>query len=361
MNLTIRQQQEELEKRTLSPNACLSIQSRGRFSSRQKHQPCELRTAFQRDRDRIIHSKTFRRLKHKTQVFLAPAGDHYRTRLTHVLEVSQIARTMATCLRLNEYLAEATALGHDLGHTPFGHAGEFSLNQLHPKGFKHFQQSLRIVDFLENDGQGLNLTWEVRNGILKHSKGYGDILPENTGELAATLEGQLVRVGDIMAYVNHDLDDAMRADMVTNSDLPAPLRKVLGERSSERIKAMVGDLVKTTIAADDGHLHLSDGMTETINELRNFLYDNVYRNWRVHDEFEKAQRIIRDLYGYFLQHEFPIHGVVGACCQLRQPIFTKDEETKRHRKVCDFIAGMTDRYALGLYSQIFMPKPWSIL
>lgn len=360
MNLTVRQQQEELEKRTLSPNACLSRQSRGRFSSRQEHKPCELRTAFQRDRDRIIHSKTFRRLKHKTQVFLAPAGDHYRTRLTHVLEVSQIARTMATCLRLNEYLAEAIALGHDLGHTPFGHAGEFSLNQLHPKGFKHFQQSLRIVDFLENDGQGLNLTWEVRNGILKHSKGYGDILPENTGALAATLEGQLVRVGDIMAYVNHDLDDAMRADMVKNSDLPASLRKVLGERSSQRIKAMVGDLVKTTMDADDGHLHLSDGMTKTINELRNFLYENVYRNWRVHDEFEKAQRIIRDLYGYFLQHEFPVHGA-GACCQLRQPIFTKDEETKRHRKVCDFIAGMTDRYALGLYSQIFMPKPWSML
>ncbi|WP_035245735.1 deoxyguanosinetriphosphate triphosphohydrolase [Desulfogranum mediterraneum] len=360
MKRTIRQQQEELEEQTLSPHACLSSRSRGRFSPRQEHQPCDLRTAFQRDRDRIIHSKTFRRLKHKTQVFLAPAGDHYRTRLTHVLEVSQIARTMAACLRLNEYLTEAIALGHDLGHTPFGHAGEFSLNQLHPKGFKHYHQSLRIVDFLEDDGKGLNLTWEVRNGILKHSKGYGDVLPEDTGALAATLEGQLVRVADIMAYINHDLDDAVRAEMVKSSDLPSDLRRVVGDHSSQRIRVMVGDLIKTTLEMDDGHLHLSAGMNETINELRRYLYDNVYRNWRVHNEFEKAQRIIRDLYAYFLQYEFPVHGS-GACCQLRQPLTSKSEEKKRHRKVCDFIAGMTDRYALGLYSRIFMPKPWSML
>ncbi len=341
----------------LSPYACLSSRSRGRFSMAQEEQ-CDMRTAFQRDRDRIIHSKTFRRLKHKTQVFLAPTGDHYRTRLTHVLEVSQIARTMAVCLRLNEYLTEAIALGHDLGHTPFGHAGEFSLNQLHPKGFKHFRQSLRVVDFLENDGHGLNLTWEVRNGILKHSKGYGEILPEETAELAATLEGQLVRVADIMAYVNHDMDDALRADMLQSSDLPQHLRDVIGDRSSQRINAMVGDLVYTTLERKDGRLHLSNRMNDTITELRTFLYENVYRNCRVHNEFEKAQRIIRDLYGYFLVHEFPDKGI-GSCCRLCDPVRSVEEEQRRHRRVCDFIAGMTDRYALGLYSQIFMPKPWS--
>ncbi len=358
MGQTIRQQLEEQEEQFLSPYACLSRQSRGRFHGEQSR--CDLRTAFQRDRDRIIHSKTFRRLKHKTQVFLAPAGDHYRTRLTHVLEVAQIARTMAVCLRLNEYLTEAIALGHDLGHTPFGHAGEFSLNELHPRGFKHYRQSLRIVDFLENGGKGLNLTWEVRNGILTHSKGYGDILPENTKELPKTLEGQVVRVADIMAYVNHDMDDALRADMLCSSDLPLHIRKILGDNSSQRINVMVGDLVNTTIHRDDGCLHLSNLMNETITELRAFLYDNVYRNWRVHNEFEKAQRIIRDLYGYFLEHEFPQNDI-SSCCPLRSSIKSKDDEKRRHRKVCDFIAGMTDRYALGLYSQIFMPKPWSIL
>ena len=354
---TIREQQEAQERAVLSPYACLSSRSRGRMTA---EEDCHLRTAFQRDRDRIIHSKTFRRLKHKTQVFLAPAGDHYRTRLTHVLEVSQIARTLAVCLRLNEYLTEAIALGHDLGHTPFGHAGEFSLNELHPKGFQHYRQSLRIVDFLENDGRGLNLTWEVRNGILKHSKGYGEILPDDTSELAATLEGQLVRVADIMAYVNHDMDDALRGGMLAGDDLPAHLRAVLGDRSSQRINAMVGDLVATTLARDDGRLHLSERMNETINELRAFLYDNVYRNYRVHNEFEKAQRIIRDLYGYFLEHEFPDNGI-GACCRLRQSVQSEKEERQRHRQVCDFIAGMTDRYALALYAQIFIPKPWSVL
>ena len=357
MSTTIREQQEERELVALSPYACLSSRSRGR---RTEEEPCHLRTAFQRDRDRIIHSKTFRRLKHKTQVFLAPAGDHYRTRLTHVLEVSQIARTMAVCLRLNEYLTEAIALGHDLGHTPFGHAGEFSLDQLHPKGFKHFQQSLRIVDFLENGGQGLNLTWEVRNGILKHSKGYGEILPDDTAHLAATLEGQLARVADIMAYVNHDMDDALRGGMLAHDDLPAHLRAVLGDRSSQRVNTMAGDLIATTLARDDGRLHLSGRMNETINELRSFLYDNVYRNHRVHNEFEKAQRIIRDLYGFFLEHEPPEDGI-GSCYRARQPVHSPEEERRRHLQVCDFIAGMTDRYALALYAQIFTPKPWSVI
>lgn len=354
---TIRLEQEEVERKTLSPFACLSSRSRGRM---RPEEPCDLRTAFQRDRDRLIHSKTFRRLKHKTQVFLAPAGDHYRTRLTHVLEVSQIARTMAVCLRLNEYLTEAIALGHDLGHTPFGHAGEYSLNLLHPRGFKHFRQSLRIVDFLENDGCGLNLSWEVRNGILKHSKGYGEILPDDTTELPATLEGQLVRVADIMAYVNHDMDDALRGGMIHSDDLPGHLRKVIGDRSSERINAMVSDLVNTTLLANDGRLHLSRRMNDTINELRTFLYDNVYRNYRVHSEFEKAQRIIRDLYGFFLKHDFPNDRIDSCCLSIESPP-SVDEEQVRHRQVCDFIAGMTDRYALALYSQIFIPRPWSVL
>ncbi len=362
MDFTVRQQQEELEKTMLSPHACLSSQTRGRFSSERAAAPCPLRTAFQQDRDRIIHSKAFRRLKHKTQVFLAPAGDHYRTRLTHVLEVSQIARTMAVCLRLNEYLAEAIALGHDLGHTPFGHAGELCLNKLHPKGFKHNEQSLRIVDFLEKNGQGLNLTWEVRNGILTHSKGSGPVLPEKGGRVPATLEGKLVRVADIMAYVNHDLDDAMRAGVVKNSDLPSRLRKILGDSSSERINQMVGDLVKNTLRQDDGHLHISDEITGTINELRAFLYKNVYRNVKVHHEFEKAMRIIRDLYGYFLQYGVPEDGVDDMLWQERSMAGSEEpRDAATHRRVCDFIAGMTDRYALGLYSQIFMPKPWNIL
>jgi len=357
MGLEIRHQLEKREAELLSPYACLSSKSRGRFKEEPGH--CDLRTVFQRDRDRIIHSKTFRRLKHKTQVFLAPAGDHYRTRLTHVLEVSQIARTIAVCLKVNEYLAEAIALGHDLGHTPFGHAGEFSLNELHPGGFKHNIQSLRVVDVLENNHQGLNLTWEVRNGIIKHSKGYGEILPAETSELPATFEGQVVRVADIMAYVNHDMDDALRAGMIKVSDLPSDLRAVVGDNSSQRVDAMVRDLVSETLKKDDGQLHLSALMQDTITRLRMFLYDNVYRNYRVHNEFVKAQKIIRELYDYFLEHEFP-HGATTFCepegCAIR-----KDDKEKPHRQVCDFIAGMTDRYALSLYTNIFMPKPWNVL
>jgi len=356
MSKTIRQELEERERKVLSPYACLSGNSRGRVH--EEAERCDLRTMFQRDRDRIIHSKTFRRLKHKTQVFLAPAGDHYRTRLTHVLEVAQIARTMAVCLRLNEYLAEAIALAHDLGHTPFGHAGEFSLNELHPGGFKHNLQSLRVVDVLENQRRGLNLTWEVRNGIVKHSKGYGEILPANTSELPDTLEGQVVRVADIMAYVNHDMDDALRAGMINESDLPRELISVVGDSSSRRIDSMVRDLVVETLRKDDGNLHLSDLMQETITRLRKFLYDNVYRNYRVHNEFVKAQKIIRELYDFFLEHEFP----KGNCSCMETGKFARRTQTKdkTHRLVCDFIAGMTDRYALDLYTHIFMPKPWSV-
>ena len=359
MGLSIREKQEKKEKQFLSPYACLSVNSRGRLYQEEEDQRCDLRTEFQRDRDRIIHSKTFRRLKHKTQVFLAPAGDHYRTRLTHVLEVAQIARTMAVCLRLNEYLTEAIALAHDLGHTPFGHAGEYSLNELHPGGFKHFFQSLRVVDVLENQRRGLNLTWEVRNGIVKHSKGYGEILPTNTSEVANTLEGQIVRVADIMAYVNHDMDDALRAGMIKESDLPKELRQVVGDSSSKRIDAMVRDLVTETLEKDDGALHLSNLMKETISQLRMFLYDNVYRNYRVHNEFIKAQKIIRELYDFFLEHEFP-NGDVQSFEAGHFFKRVESENRKTHRHVCDFIAGMTDRFALDLYNHIFMPEPWGV-
>jgi dGTPase len=354
--VSIRSQLEEQEKLTLSPHAALSSKSLGRFRSEIDN--CDLRTVYQRDRDRILHSKTFRRLKHKTQVFLAPAGDHYRTRLTHVLEVSQIARTIAVCLRLNEYLTEAIALGHDLGHTPFGHAGEFSLNTLHPGGFKHYNQSLRVVDFLANHGAGLNLTWEVRNGIIKHSKGYRDILPEDSRELPATLEGQAVRVADIIAYLNHDMDDALRAEMILETDLPMHLREVVGDNPSRRIDAMVRDLIMETLRKDDGRLHLSTMMQQTISDMRTFLYENVYRNSLVHNEFEKAQKIIRDLYMFFLEHELP-NGAKEAFAK-RTPVVNAREEKQLHRHVCDFIAGMTDRYALGLYNQVFLPKPWSV-
>ena len=357
MNPSIRKQLELQERQVLSPQACLSSETRGR--QREENHECDLRTAFQQDRDRIIHSKTFRRLKHKTQVFLAPAGDHYRTRLTHVLEVSQIARTIAVCLRLNEYLTEAIALGHDLGHTPFGHAGEVSLNELHPGGFRHFVHSLRVIDVLEKNGRGLNLTWEVRDGILKHSKGYRDILPADSRELPATMEGQAVRVADIIAYLNHDMDDALRAGMICETDLPEHLRKVIGDRPSMRIDSMVRDLVVETRRCDDGRLHQGEAMQVVVKDLRSFLYENVYRHRAVHDEFVKAQKIIKDLYNFFLEHELPdgVENVFQLCVSVKNGY----QEKSRHRQVCDFIAGMTDRYAMDLYASIFMPKPWSAL
>jgi dGTPase len=318
----------------------------------------DIRLAFQKDRDRITHSKTFRRLKHKTQVFLAPTGDHYRTRLTHVLEVSQIARTVAAGLCLNEPLTEAIALGHDLGHTPFGHAGEATLNELHPGGFRHYVHSLRVVDQLENDGKGLNLTFETRNGIIRHSKGNSEILSKKKGELAVTLEGQVVRLADIIAYVNHDLDDALRAGILKEGDLPGEIKKIVGERHSQRIGTMVRDLIVETLQADDGGLHISDGMLEAISDLRAFLYERVYRYYRVHNEFEKAQRIIRDLYGYLLEHGL-VRRRGKEWLADGKPEEWKNEKYA-HRKVCDFIAGMTDRYAMGMYEQLFLPRPWNV-
>ena len=354
---SIKYQLELREEKILSPFATLNKDSSGRQVD-EKEDLADIRLPFQRDRDRITHSKTFRRLKHKTQVFLAPTGDHYRTRLTHVLEVSQIARTICSALCLNEPLTEAIALGHDLGHTPFGHAGEATLNELHPGGFRHYVHSLRVVDFLENNGKGLNLTFEVRNGIVRHSKGRADILPKEKSELAVTLEGQVVRLADIIAYVNHDLDDAVRAGILKQSDLPDAINKVIGERHSMRIGAMVRDLIVETLAANDGNLHISDEMLEAITNLRSFLYDNVYTYYKVHNEFTKAQRIIRDLYNFFLENG--IVRIRGGEWVNSKADDTWSNEKDAHRMVCDYIAGMTDRYALSVYQHVFLPEPWSV-
>ncbi len=344
---TFRLEMEEREAQQLSPHACLNRNSKGRPVTEKK---CAIRMPFQRDRDRIIHSKTFRRLKHKTQVFLSPTGDHYRTRLTHALEVAQIARTIGAPLRLNESLIEAIALGHDLGHTPFGHAGEDVLNQLLPGGFKHYEQSLRVVDLLEKKGAGLNLSHEVRDGIVKHSKGRKEILPPDLTGLPKTLEGQVVRLADIIAYVNHDLDDALRAGIIKEDDLPRNSHKVLGSRHSRRIGTMVKDLIVNTTAQGGHRLVMSQEVLAAIEELRAFLYQNVYEISRIHDDFIKAMKILRELYQYFLTHD-----------DHWEDIITYAPDTPRDRKVCDYIAGMTDHYALDLYVEIFFPKPWGVL
>lgn len=347
MSLLIRQQMEEREAANLAPYAARSKDSKGRLRPEEE---CPIRLAFQRDRDRIIHSKSFRRLKHKTQVFLSPAGDHYRTRLTHVLEVSQIARTISVALQLNGHLTEAIALGHDLGHTPFGHAGESILDELYPEGFHHYNQSLRVVDILEKKGKGLNLTHEVREGIEKHSKGRRDILPDDISELPSTMEGRVVRVADIIAYVNHDIDDAIRAGVLDDNQIPTHLQNLLGRTSSARIGAMVIDLVTQTLAVGGERLTMSPDILEAINELRGFLYKNVYENYKVHAEFIKAMKLLRELYQYFLNEDDNWERVIDY-----------DADTPREQMVCDFIAGMTDRYALDLYTNIFLPKPWSVM
>jgi dGTPase len=342
----IRRQTEEIEAGTLHPRACLSIHSKGRLRPEREG---ELRTCFQRDRDRIIHSKAFRRLKHKTQVFLAPMGDHYRTRLTHVLEVSQIARTIARALRLNEDLTEAIALGHDLGHTPFGHAGEAVLEEIHPGGFNHYEQSLRVVDFLENQGRGLNLTHEVRDGILRHSKGRGPIPPASKAERAETLEGQVIRFSDVIAYVNHDLDDAMRAGVIKKADIPRGLMKTLGETHSRRIDTMVKDLIYASLKTDLRELAMSDGVSDGVYRLRDFLYERVYEGETTKHEFRKAKKVLLDLYEYYLEHMDEVFRDIPA-----------EKKLNRHSMVCDFIAGMTDRYALMTYERLFLPEQWKV-
>jgi len=340
--LNIRQLTEEKESH-LSPYASKSNLSRGRLKP---EEPCPIRTAFQRDRDRIIHCKSFRRLKHKTQVFIAPSGDHYVTRLTHTLEVSQLARTLSRALNLNEDLAEAISLGHDLGHTPFGHIGEDELNDLYPGGFKHYKQSRRIVEQLEKGGRGLNLTWEVRDGIEKHSKSGEDIFGENWTK-SGSLEGDLCKISDAIAYINHDIGDAIRAGIITESDLPKPSIAVLGSSHSQRINTMVCDIIESSWGVsgfidttDKPSIKMGAGITRAANELRNFLFERVYRVVSSGDEAEKARRIIRRLYDYFNKH----------ADKLPPEYQSGDDEVAR--KVVDYIAGMTDQYATSLAEEL---------
>jgi len=342
----IRTQLEAIEQHTLSPYAQLSSTSRGRLRPEKE---CDLRPAFQHDRDRIIHSKAFRRLKHKTQVFLTPSGDHYRTRLTHTLEVAQIARTIAKSLLLNEDLTEAIALGHDLGHTPFGHAGEEVLNKIVPGGFRHPEQSLRVVDEIER----LNLTQEVRDGILKHSKRGGPILPDNPDLMPQTLEGQIVRIADSIAYLNHDLDDALRAHVITIKELRQDGKeflKVLGMTHSQRIGTMVRDVITTTLHTGLDRIRASKEILEAAMRMRRFLDERVYNVPTVYDDFRKASKIITELYHYYLKHEDIFYKESSG--NFSSGTITVD--------VCDFISGMTDRYAFKAYEKIFLPQPWLI-
>ncbi len=342
----IREKIEEVERKNLSPHATLSCKTRGLIH---KEEECELRPAFQHDRDRIIHSKALRRLKHKTQVFLAASGDHYRTRITHTLEVSQIARTIAKSLFLNEDLTEAIALGHDLGHTPFGHAGEEVLNRIVKGGFRHPEQSLRVVDEIEK----LNLTYEVRDGILKHSKRGGPILPDNTSLVPETLEGQIVRIADSIAYLNHDLDDALRAKIISPEQLSVDekdILRVLGANHSLRIGRMVNDVITTTMKTGSEKIKASSEVLEAAMNLRLFLDDNVYNAPAVFDDFRKSSKIIEELYCYYVDRPDYFYREAGE--SFSSGILEKD--------VCDFISGMTDRYMFRAYEKIFLPQPWLI-
>ncbi len=342
-----RRRREEDERRTLSRHALLCSASAGRDHA---EPPDPLRTCFQVDRERIVHSKSFRRLKHKTQVFFSPQGDHSRPRLTHTLEVTAIARTIASCLAVNEDLTEAIALGHDLGHTPFGHAGEKVLAQLCPGGFKHVQQSVRVVELLENDGAGLNLTREVRYGILHHSKGKGAILPPPSEADPGFLEAQIVRISDVTAYLNHDLDDALRAGVLAESDLPAAILEGLGSTNEHRRDRVIASILSETTRHDDGVLRIEGRVLELLVDLRTFMFERVYEAERVHDAYTRAEKIIRDLYDYFLQRP-----VVLADYYDLTPTLPHAE------RVRDFIAGMTDTYILQLYEKVFMPQRWSLL
>src|SRR5512147_124850 len=332
--MTVREQLEADEEKVLSPYAQKSRTSLGR----KRPEPLdEVRPIFQHDRDRILHSKAFRRLAGKTQVFLAPEGDHYRTRLTHTLEVSQIARTIARALRLNEMLVEAIVMGHDLGHTPFGHAGERLLSEMVPGGFHHVLQSLRVVEVLERDGAGLNLTAEVRDGILRHSKGKGTVLMKGSGEKALTLEAEVVRLADIVAYVNHDLDDAVRGGLLREEDVPGDIRRTLGPGHSQRFATLIHDVITASDVDGGGHIVMSEAVHQALLALRDFLYARVYENPVVHEEFRKAQRILRDLFGWCLED--------GARLSSRFEVAPREGEPLV-RAVTDFISGMTDRFAL---------------
>lgn len=334
--MTIREQIEQMEIENLSPYACLSVKSRGR----DKEEPqCDIRPVFQRDRDRILHSKSFRRLKSKTQVFLTPLGDHYRTRMTHTLEVSQNARTIAKALRLNEDLVEAIALGHDLGHTPFGHAGEFLLNEIYEGGFRHNEQSVRIVEKLEKDGEGLNLTWEVRDGILNHQ----------TRTTPHTLEGKIVRLSDKIAYVNSDIDDAIRAQILSEDDIPLELRKTLGFNTRERLDHLIHDIIINSADRDD--IVMSEEIAEALRDLRIFMFQNVYKNPVAKGEEVKAKTMLKQMFFYYMDH----------IDQLPDKLLAMLEQGEdKGRVVCDYISGMTDQYAITKFKENFMPQAWKV-
>ncbi len=354
-SLCIKEQFQLRETNFLSQFGTPSTQARRRDETKNI---CNIRTAFQLDRDSIVYSNSFRRLKYKTQVFLSPLGDHYRTRLTHTLEVAQIARNIARAIRLNEDLAEAIALGHDLGHTPFGHGGEIALMEIHSPHFAHSDQSLRVVDCLENRGKGLNLTLEVRDGILKHSKGFGNIIPSTPGETAITIEGRIVRIADIIAYLNHDLDDAIRGKVIQPDDVPEICIKKLGKTHSKRASIMIEQLVYNS-GPENGKFILSMGK-ETFHAmtiLRKFLYDKVYRAPVVHNEFIKAKKVIIDLYNYFLSNPDALQKELE---KMEMAVWDSSKNQLK-KSVCDLIASMTDRYALDLYSRLFSPNPFPLI
>ncbi len=333
--MTIREVIEQREKETLAPYAALAAESRGRGRAESERDD---RTCYQRDADRILHSRSFRRLMHKTQVFLQPEGDHYRTRMTHTLEVARIARTIARALRLNEDLTEAAAMGHDLGHTPFGHAGEAALTEIMGVPFRHNEQSLRVVDKLEKNGRGLNLTYEVRRGILCHS---GDELPE-------TLEGRVVRISDRIAYINHDIDDAIRAGILKNEDIPKEIAAVLGQTHSQRINTLVSDVVKSSMGRPV--IAMTPAVESAMLELRSFMFERVYRNPVAKGEEVKARRIIQELYKYYMEHPEKLP-------EDFQPQLDLDGLP---RVVCDYVAGMTDKYAIYKFEEIFVPSGWAV-
>lgn len=329
-----RELREQLEHSLIGPYGVLSEASAGRP---QAEEPCPIRTCFQRDVDRITHAKSFRRLKHKTQVFLQPEGDHYRTRLTHTLEVTRLARTVARALRLNEDLTEAIALGHDLGHTPFGHAGERALRELMEGGFKHYEQSLRVVDRLEREGRGLNLSYETRMGILNHTYGAED----------DTREATVVRFCDRIAYINHDLDDALRAGILTDEDVPADIRERVGTRTSVRLNSMLSDFIENS---GDGVIRMSDGMAEIFDKFHNFMYDSVYRNPTAKGEESKVTGILSGIFEYYISNPD----------KLPEEYKNIAHEDGLRRAVCDYVAGMTDGYAMEIYSNLFIPAAWSV-
>ena len=335
-DMTIREKQELWERKYLSPYASLSERSRGRD---REEEPCDIRPVYQRDRDRILHSKAFRRMKHKTQVFLTPMGDHYRTRLTHTLEVSQNARTIARALRMNESLVEAIALGHDLGHTPFGHAGERVLNELCEGGFAHYEQSVRVVEVLEKKGQGLNLTWETRDGIRNHG----------TAGHPHTLEGKIVRFSDKIAYINHDIDDAIRAGILREEDIPAEYREILGNSTKERLNTLIHDMIWNSEGKDD--ICMSAHVEGAMRDLRSFMFEHVYTNPVAKSEEAKAANLLTGLFEYYMKHPDEI----PAADRRRM------EEDGRIVCIMDYIAGMTDKFAVMKFQELFVPHSWTML